>query len=301
MEKNIFKIQQLVGPITDDQLYYVDSYTSDIMGVYIPISGPCFYAISPEHHHPSYMFVLSLGSTNQIKLPYHKVITLESGQMLGLAPYIKHQELPKKENPNYMAIFINKDFFNKQGSFYSHSFSNNNREDPLQKGLVFEAPALLIPLIKEFIMEIENQLPGSTEVLSSLAIRLVHHLIRSMHKLNLDYYKVPSRLNISEAIEYMHMNMGKKIYIKELARVANLSPSHFNKIFRKEIGKSPYEYLMEIRLARVKKLLLQKDRSITAIALECGFNDSSSLSTCFYKNFHCAPSQFRKQFEKSNL
>lgn len=35
----------------------VDCYVGESVGIFMPVSGPCYFAVSPEHTHPSYMFI----------------------------------------------------------------------------------------------------------------------------------------------------------------------------------------------------------------------------------------------------
>ncbi len=90
----------------------------------------------------------------------------------------------------------------------------------------------------------------------------------------------------------MHTNLDTKITLKDVAKVAYMSPSHFSRIFKQETGKTPMDYLSLIRMERVKKLLLAGDKSITEIAVECGFGSSSYLSACFHKKFKISPSAY---------
>ena len=88
--------------------------------------------------------------------------------------------------------------------------------------------------------------------------------------------------------------MDDKITVGVLASVAHLSASHFARGFKEETGKAPMEYAHDLRLERAKKLLLAGDKSITEIALECGFNSPSYLSACFQKQYKMTPSEYRK-------
>ena len=56
--QNIQTIRKLVGTVTKEQLRYVDCFVADDMALFMPVGGACLYAITPEHTHPSYMFVL---------------------------------------------------------------------------------------------------------------------------------------------------------------------------------------------------------------------------------------------------
>lgn len=67
-------IQNLVGEITESNLKYVDCYISDELGIFIPSVGFCEYAITPQHTHPAYSFVLLLSKEHTIVVPEKELI-----------------------------------------------------------------------------------------------------------------------------------------------------------------------------------------------------------------------------------
>jgi AraC-like DNA-binding protein len=58
-------------------------------------------------------------------------------------------------------------------------------------------------------------------------------------------------------------------------------------------GKTINEFILHIRMRRAAQLLKQSNKSITEIAISCGFNDQSYFSTSFKKYFSVSPSSFR--------
>jgi len=80
-----------------------------------------------------------------------------------------------------------------------------------------------------------------------------------------------------------------------MASLAHLSTSHFARVFKRETGKAPMEYVHDLRLERAKKRLIAGDKSMTEIALECGFGSPSYLSACFQKEYKMTPSEYQKR------
>ena len=71
------------------------------------------------------------------------------------------------------------------------------------------------------------------------------------------------------------------------------SRSHFGTLFRREIGRSPKQYEIDLRLARASDLLRQSARSVSEIAFEVGYENVSSFTRTFTRRFGCTPSQYR--------
>ena len=73
-----------------------------------------------------------------------------------------------------------------------------------------------------------------------------------------------------------------------------LSYAHFRRIFARETGLSPKQYLLECRLRQVERMLINTNDRISEIAERCGFEGVFHLFRIFKKHRRLAPSQFRK-------
>ncbi len=284
-------IRKLVGDATPEQLRYVDCYVGEDAAVFMPAAGVCFYSLTPAHAHPAYMFVLPFNDRTVLRIS-GRDIRSRPGGLMALAPGLEHHELPADAPPRYIAIFIDRDFFEKRLSDY-----------PLKKGIAFRGEYYgpgpdLLPLLKKFMAEAEGGLPGSEDVLRSLSAEICHSIIRSMLRLAPPAERVSSRIEIDRAVEYVHANMGSRITLNDMARAANMSTSHFARVFKKEAGLTPVEYLNDVRMERVRKLLRAGGRSITDIALACGFGSPAYLSERFQRKYGLTPSEYRDSLEK---
>ena len=104
---------------------------------------------------------------------------------------------------------------------------------------------------------------------------------------------------ISKAIEYISLHHDEKLTNQMLADLCNLSESTFTRYFNKLFNMSPAVYIAKHRVNHAKILLEQSNLSITEIAQETGFFDSSHFNRTFkkiigitplsYKNTHKSP------------
>lgn len=101
-------------------------------------------------------------------------------------------------------------------------------------------------------------------------------------------------MSVTSAIEFLNEHYDKAISVEDLARVANLSPSRFSRVFKEETTLSPIEYLLQTRLDCAKRMLRGHDKTLSQIALDCGFNSSSYFCQCFTRAFNQSPSDYRK-------
>lgn len=85
----------------------------------------------------------------------------------------------------------------------------------------------------------------------------------------------------------------ENITLEELARIANLSPFHLLRVFRKEVGLPPHAYQTRVRLNRARALLAG-DTTIGEAALNSGFFDQSHFTNHFRKVFGYTPGDYWK-------
>ncbi|MDO4522708.1 MAG: AraC family transcriptional regulator [Eubacteriales bacterium] len=99
---------------------------------------------------------------------------------------------------------------------------------------------------------------------------------------------------IKQSITYMREHYQNKIYIADLAAQANMSREYFCRFFKNVIGRSPMEYLNEMRIRQAAKLLCYSQTSVMDISLECGFPNLGNFMRTFKKQLGCTPLQYRK-------
>ncbi|MBE5786340.1 MAG: AraC family transcriptional regulator [Clostridiales bacterium] len=100
---------------------------------------------------------------------------------------------------------------------------------------------------------------------------------------------------IENAINFMNTHYTDPLTLEEIARHCQVSQYHFSRQFKRQMGFSPYDYLLKLRLIRAKALLASHD-SITEIARKVGFSDSNAFIRLFKKYEGMTPGQFRKLY-----
>ena len=80
--------------------------------------------------------------------------------------------------------------------------------------------------------------------------------------------------------EFIRMNYSQDLSLKQLSRVACLSPYYFQRLFLENIGVSPHDYLVQVRIRKARELL-SEGHSIAGVAFETGFVDQSHFTSCF--------------------
>ena len=95
------------------------------------------------------------------------------------------------------------------------------------------------------------------------------------------------------AIELMAANIEEPLTQQMLADYVGLSRRQLERLFRRQIGRAPAHYYLELRLERARQLLYQTDMRIIDLALACGFVSASHFSKCYRQMYGKTPREER--------
>jgi AraC family transcriptional regulator len=143
--------------------------------------------------------------------------------------------------------------------------------------------------------------------LDSLASLLSVHLLRH-HSSMADRREVlpPRRGGLSPRVrrvvlEYMEANLGRSLTVAEIAAVACLAPNYFLRAFRQEMGTTPHQHLLALRVTAAERMLVNSDRDLAEIAYATGFSSQSHMTTAFGRLRGQTPGAYRSPFKTSTM
>ena len=289
--KNLDTIKKLVGKeVTAEDLRYVDCYVSKHMGLFIPSIGQCQFAITPKHIHPSYMFIICFEKNPAL---IQEVIPVPENHYLcaALSPDIPHEE-STLEFVHYYCVMIEKEYFESQFQLY-------NQELPHLKMKQFLLCHDILKTLNGFAFEYTKEMPNAEITLEAQATIITHWLIRSLLGANYDMRAISTDYSIARAEHYIEQHFAETITVTRLAQLGQCSVSHFRQKFKKELGITPKEYLIQVRIEKAKKMLRRNEKSITEIALACGFNSSAHFTSCFTTLTGITPTAYKSTYKES--
>ncbi len=103
----------------------------------------------------------------------------------------------------------------------------------------------------------------------------------------------PQDPRLERAVAMIEQQFAEPLAIDVMAAAVGVSRRQLERIFRAELGLSPWQYALERRLRQGHWLLTHTDQSITDIAQACGFADASHFSRRMRANFGAAPQTLR--------
>lgn len=99
---------------------------------------------------------------------------------------------------------------------------------------------------------------------------------------------------ISSVMEYILMHPTEKYTAELLSDMANVAETTFRRLFKQQTGKTPMEFIREIRLTTAARRLLVSNDMVSNIAYEVGFEDPNHFVRVFKEAFGMTPNQYRK-------
>lgn len=94
---------------------------------------------------------------------------------------------------------------------------------------------------------------------------------------------------------WLRNNYGRAISVSDAVRVSAMSERNFLRHFKQEIGMTPSEFLLQVRLDRTVTLLMETDFPIGTIARQCGWGNGDRLAKIFRRHLDVTPSEYRSR------
>lgn len=104
--------------------------------------------------------------------------------------------------------------------------------------------------------------------------------------------------SIIEIQEWLHSCYNEEITLESLAEKFDFSTRSLNRRFKQATGKSPMQYLQQIRMENAQELLKTSNLSIAEVAFSVGYPDNSYFSALFRKSISLTPKEYRNLVRK---
>lgn len=222
-----------------------------------------------------------------------KVFALQPGDCCFIAPQMMHAELYDARTPPYHSLW----FSYLAGRIGSALFAYQ----PIGRGeIVSYVPVSAPASVEEVLSALHREMPrddASTRgtICRPLILALAHLWKRSLDEMEVAQDSAISNEAASQrALHFLEAYYARPLALSDVARAANLSPSHLAAVFKRETGKTVIEALTEIRLRHARRLLLEGNASVAQIARACGFGSIEHFSRVFRRAENVPPSRYGK-------
>lgn len=104
--------------------------------------------------------------------------------------------------------------------------------------------------------------------------------------------------HFQRVLDHVATHYAGDISLESLAGEAGLSPSHFSRLFKRTLGKSPHQFVLSYRVEQAKRRLAEPGIALIDVALACGFADQAHFSRVFKQFTARTPNQYRAEIDK---
>lgn len=101
---------------------------------------------------------------------------------------------------------------------------------------------------------------------------------------------------ISAILEYTFNNYQNQITIEEAAALINMSKYTFSRFFKEKTNKTYIRFLMEVRIGKACRLLIEEDMNIAEVCYACGYNNISHFNHQFKDLKHKSPYEYKQGY-----
>ncbi len=176
------------------------------------------------------------------------------------------------------------------------TISSNVTGEQLEQGLYFPHPVIRDHQLYQNIFDFARAVQQGDDLLNqeSLFCDIIGHCLCQYAQNRWEYHEeAHPHWAVTAAREYLEHHCEQVVRLEELTRVARMSPYYLTRIFQREVGIPPYEYLVKIRLTRAH-VLLQEGKTISEAAYSSGFADQSHLTRFFKKHTGMTPGEYQR-------
>lgn len=106
---------------------------------------------------------------------------------------------------------------------------------------------------------------------------------------------------LAAAVSYVTTNYSEKLCQATAAKLCDLSPFQFSRVFKKAHGVTFRDFVVRVRITRAAELLKQSRVSVTEAAFVVGFNDLSYFARMFRRQLGVSPSHYRSDSEPAQM
>ena len=160
--------------------------------------------------------------------------------------------------------------------------------------MFFHGGEALIDLFRQIIQLYSSQEPGSKLLMNAQMLTLLHR-----------FYSITGESRkpapaVEQCMAYMRRHYDQHITLETLGQLTGYVPLHVLRLFKAQTGKTPHEFLQNLRMIQARHLLDSTRLPVSEVATNVGFHSVSTFQTVFKQTFGISPGKYRKHSQVFN-
>ncbi len=234
----------------------------------------------PSHSHPEHHLIIPLQGETSLELK-EQTLLCSPGRMVYIPPHTEHIFRSAREKGERLICMI--EGFAWADANVGQFQSSQLPASQLCKEILFHL--LMNPQTKNASALVDVLVRTLGEILGAVPTALsdaLNHLESSVR-----------RPELNKAIEIARTQCCEKLSISELARRSGMSVRNLSRLFQIELGMTPKQLLMALRIEKSKELLLAGNITVTEVAFSVGYSSLSQFIAVFRQFTGQIPSEFK--------
>tara|TARA_X000001036_G_scaffold117520_1_gene110969 strand:+ start:745 stop:1581 length:837 start_codon:yes stop_codon:yes gene_type:complete len=249
------------------------------------------YFDAPWHFHPQHELTL-IEESKGTKFIGDYVGPFEEGELVLIRSNVPHCWKNSHLNQSKCASLViqwNKDIYSKVPEMEKVF----NMLRAASKGIIFEKKDIniIIPYLKELLKLKGTKLYLKLQFLLVILSELNYKELSESSFID-DLPKIYSS-RIRKVQKYVEDNYHRKMKLRELAELVNMTEQSFSRFFKKIMGRPFFTFLNQYRVNIAKRMLMDSDWSIREICFACGYESVPFFHRTFLKLVGLTPLKFR--------
>ena len=267
------------------KLFPFDMY---LMGIDEHINAPCI--ITPMHwHEEAELIYVEYGEISIFSSGHSEKMT--SGEMMFVNPCDIHGIETSTGNVRYYAFVFLEDLLASavRDAIQVEFMEKLIRGDEIIKGETFRGAETAVKIL------VEANTPPKRDMLASKgALYLLLSWLKENGYVVKRTHTQTETERDREIISYISDNCAAKLTLGELSEKFHMSENYFCRYFKKHFGQTAFEFINYHRIENAAELLRTTERSVTDIAISCGFESMSYFTRKFRQVKFMTPKDYRR-------
>lgn len=213
-----------------------------------------------------------------------KPLLLNQGSLAIINSNELHEGVSFTPDFHALVIIFEMGMFSKEIANYNVIFKS-----------LIESDLVINDLVMSIYEEENEKISGYKLAMKGKLYELIAYLVRNYVSQSLSDRENISRIRnlgrLNTVLQYIQENYTEAITNQELADLIHISEYRFCHMFKESIGKSPINYINEVRLKKAYSLLEQKEMTVSQIAAAVGFQDYNNFGRLFRKYYGFPPTK----------
>ena len=253
------------------------------------------------HSHDSHELLFLLEGSTGYELDGGENVQVDGGSFLVIPPGCRHRGMHDLRKPAWMVGIIFSIHYEDSQSIPMFSESEFAWLAERYSGSSRQAHRMGIELkrlVHAIALDFSSIDLSNVPLVASLRMNVCSILLESARRLDesgsftsSDFVPIQT---IESATRFMLLHLSESLPVETVADAVKCSRATLFELFKESTGLTPNDYWQRLRIDRAQELLLKSKKSITEIALECGFSSSQYFSSVFRKYAGATPSSYRR-------